>query len=182
MKAKKFEQNFEKDTNIIASLNLPTSKRVDAGLRQSQGQVNEFPSAALTMSIDSISHITFIVKDIERMAQFLCEGLGGREVYDSKSKNFSLSREKFFVMGGTWIVAMQGNPPAERSYHHHAFKVTESELPDFERRLRALGVDIKEPRPRVDGEGSSLYFYDFDNHLFELHTGTLEQRLQRYAE
>jgi len=34
----------------------------------------------------------------------------------------------------------------------------------------------------VDGEGESLYFYDFDNHLFELHTGTLEERLARYSE
>jgi hypothetical protein len=42
--------------------------------------------------------------------------------------------------------------------------------------------NIQSSRPRVEGEGESLYFYDFDNHLFELHTGTLEQRLQRYAE
>jgi hypothetical protein len=34
--------------------------------------------------------------------------------------------------------------------------------------------------PRVEGEGESQYFYDFDNNLFELHTGTLAQRLQRY--
>jgi fosfomycin resistance protein FosX len=134
------------------------------------------------LPVDSISHITFVFTDLERMAQFLCEGLGGREVYDSKAKNFSLSREKFFVVGGTWIAAMQGTPPAERSYRHLAFKVAENELPAFELRLRALGVDIKEPRPRVAGEGSSLYFYDFDNHLFELHTGTLEQRLLSYTE
>ncbi|MDP3309636.1 MAG: FosX/FosE/FosI family fosfomycin resistance thiol transferase, partial [Polaromonas sp.] len=24
------------------------------------------------------------------------------------------------------------------------------------------------------------YFYDFDNHLFELHTGTLDERLRQY--
>lgn len=57
------------------------------------------------MHIEGISHITFIVRDLERMAHFLCFGLGAREVY----------------------------------------------------------------------------FYDFDNHFFELHTGTLEQRLERYA-
>lgn len=53
-------------------------------------------------------------------------------------------------------------------------------LPEFEQRLRALGVEIKPPRARVEGEGASLYFYDFDNHLFELHTGSLEERLARY--
>jgi len=40
---------------------------------------------------------------------------------------------------------------------------------------------MKSPRPRIDGEGESLYFYDFDNHLFELHSGTLEERLASYA-
>jgi catechol 2,3-dioxygenase-like lactoylglutathione lyase family enzyme len=132
------------------------------------------------MSIEGVSHITFIVRDLERMAAFLCDGLGATEVYDSKARNFSVSREKFFVLGGLWLAAMEGVPPSERSYRHLAFKVAESELPGFEQRLRRLGVEIMPPRPRVDGEGMSLYFYDFDNHLYELHTGTLEQRLELY--
>lgn len=48
--------------------------------------------------------------------------------------------------------------------------------------LTFIVKDLKSPRPRVEGEGQSLYFYDFDNHLFELHTGTLAQRLVRYKE
>ena len=48
-------------------------------------------------------------------------------------------------------------------------------------RIEALGLDLLPPRPRVEGEGRSLYFYGPDNHLFELHTGTLEERLARYA-
>lgn len=134
------------------------------------------------LSIEGVSHITFIVRDLERMAMFICEGLGGSEVYDSNGRNFSLPREKFFVVGGTWIAAMEGEAPPQRTYRHLAFKVSAGTLPQFERRLRALGVDVEPPRPRVDGEGESLYFHDFDNHLFELHTGTLEQRLRRYAE
>lgn len=35
-------------------------------------------------------------------------------------------------------------------------------------------------RLRIDGEGHSLYFYDHDNHLFELQTGTLDERLEQY--
>jgi catechol 2,3-dioxygenase-like lactoylglutathione lyase family enzyme len=133
------------------------------------------------MGIEGISHITFLVRDLDRMAMFLCEGLGAKEVYDSKPKNFSLSREKFFVLGGVWIAAMEGTPPAERTYRHVAFKVTDADLPLFEQRLRNLGVDIQPPRSRVPGEGVSLYFYDFDNHLYELHTGTLNERLARYS-
>ena len=135
----------------------------------------------ICMNIDGIIHITFIVSDLERMAKFLCEGLGATEVYDSKNRSYSISREKFFVLGDVWIATMEGEPPLQRSYHHVAFKVSASDLPKFEAKLRMLGVEVKPPRPRVDGEGLSLYFYDFDNHLFELHTGTLEQRLQRYG-
>jgi catechol 2,3-dioxygenase-like lactoylglutathione lyase family enzyme len=133
------------------------------------------------MNIQSVSHITFVVADLERMTKFLCEGLGAREVYDSKDMSFSTSREKFFVLADLWIAAMEGTPPAERSYRHVAFKVSEEDLPKFEERLRGVGVETKPPRPRVEGEGQSLYFYDFDNHLFELHTGTLEQRLKCYS-
>lgn len=65
---------------------------------------------------------------------------------------------------------MEGRP-FDRSYRHVAFKVTEMELPILEARLRLLGVEIQPPRRRVEGEGHSLYIYDFDNNQFELHTG-----------
>ncbi|MDH3452548.1 MAG: FosX/FosE/FosI family fosfomycin resistance hydrolase [Gammaproteobacteria bacterium] len=132
--------------------------------------------------MEGVGHITSVVRDLGRMAGFLCDGLGAEEVYDSASENFSPSREKFFVLGGVWIAAMEGAPLKERSYRHLALQGSDNDLPKFEARLRALDVEIKPPRPRVEGEGRSLYFYDFDNHLFELHTGTLEQRLQRYSQ
>ena len=131
------------------------------------------------MSIEGISHITFIARDLERAANLLCAGLGAKEVYDSTRKNFSISREKFFTLGGIWLAVMEGEPVA-RSYRHVAFKVDAAELRELESRLRSLGVEIQPSRPRVEGEGQSLYFYDFDNNLFELHTGTLEQRLETY--
>jgi catechol 2,3-dioxygenase-like lactoylglutathione lyase family enzyme len=130
--------------------------------------------------VDGISHVTFIVKDLERMAILLCQGLGAREVYDSAEQSHSLSREKFFVLGGVWIAAMQGDPP-QRSYQHVAFSVSDADLFRYRANLQALGVEIRPPRNRIEGEGDSVYFYDFDNHLFELHTGTLEQRLARYS-
>jgi catechol 2,3-dioxygenase-like lactoylglutathione lyase family enzyme len=94
--------------------------------------------------------------------------------------SFSIAPEKFFLLGNTWLVAMQGEPPAERSYQHVAFAVDEADLPVYQARLEALGVEFRPPRSRVDGEGASLYFHDFDNHLFELHAGSLQQRLARY--
>ena len=135
----------------------------------------------MTVAIDGISHITLIATDLERTANLLCQGLGAKEVYDSAAKNFSISREKFFTLGGVWLAVMEGKP-VDRSYRHVAFKVDAADLPALEARLRSLGAEIQASRPRVEGEGQSLYFYDFDNNLFELHTGTLEQRLERYRE
>lgn len=132
--------------------------------------------------MEGISHVTFLSRDVDRMAELLVQGLGAREVYDSGAEQFSLSREKFFLLAGVWIAIMEGEPPAERSYQHVAFAVGEAELPRYRAQLEALGVEIRPPRPRVPEEGESLYFYDFDNHLFELHTGTLEQRLARYSQ
>jgi catechol 2,3-dioxygenase-like lactoylglutathione lyase family enzyme len=134
------------------------------------------------MSIEGISHITFIVRDLDQMSRFLCDGLDAQEVYDSIEKNFSISREKFFVLAGYWIAVMEGQSPLEKTYQHIAFKVGASKLSYYEQKLKALGVEFKPTRPRIEGEGESLYFYDFDNHLFELHTGTLEQRLSQYSD
>ncbi|HEX4888451.1 MAG TPA: FosX/FosE/FosI family fosfomycin resistance hydrolase [Luteibaculaceae bacterium] len=131
--------------------------------------------------MNGISHLTFLVRDLDRMARFMCEGLGAVEVYDSNGKNFSLSREKFFVLGGVWIAAMEGMPPAERSYQHVAFRVQQEDLSQYRERLERIGAEVLPSRSRVPGEGESLYVYDFDNHLFELHSGTLQERLTRYA-
>ena len=133
------------------------------------------------MAIAGISHLTFLVRDLERTARLLVDGLGAREVYDSGERTHSLSPEKFFVLGGVWLVAMEGEPPAERSYRHVAFQVDAEDLPGYRARLERLGVEIRPPRPRSEGEGESLYFHDFDNHLFELHAGTLDARLAAYA-
>ena len=135
-----------------------------------------------TQPVLGLSHLTCVVRDVERTARLFCEGLGAQEVYDSQGRNFSLSREKFVLLGGLWLAFMEGEPAPERSYQHVAFAVAEADLPACEARLHALGAQVKPPRPRVEGEGLSLYFYDFDNHLFELHSGTLAQRLARYAQ
>ena len=64
--------------------------------------------------------------------------------------------------------------------NHIAFQIQESEIDEYIKKIKEIGAEIKEGRPRVEGEGYSIYFYDFDNHLFELHTGNLYKRLERY--
>jgi catechol 2,3-dioxygenase-like lactoylglutathione lyase family enzyme len=76
---------------------------------------------------------------------------------------------------------MEGEPIA-RSYNHIAFRIEESELPELAAKIQDLGLEILPGRPRHEREGKSIYFYDYDNHLFELHTGDLQTRLAYYRE
>jgi fosfomycin resistance protein FosX len=131
--------------------------------------------------IQGLSHLTFIVRDLEKMSSIITHVLGGEEVYSSGDQTFSTAREKFFIDGGIWIAIMEGESLPTRTYNHVAFKVSADRLEKARVAAEKLGLDIRAPRPRVDGEGQSLYFHDYDNHLFELHTGTLDERLERYA-
>lgn len=131
--------------------------------------------------IEGISHLTFIVKDLERASTFFRALFEAEEIYSSGDATFSLTREKFFLINGLWIAIMEGDSLTDRTYNHVAFKIPDEEFDNYEKRVRDLGLELKNPRARVEGEGRSLYFYDFDNHLFELHTGNLSERLARYG-
>ena len=133
------------------------------------------------MTIEGISHLTFIVKDLELASKFFITIFDAQEVYSSGEKQFSLSREKFFLIGDIWVCTMQGEPLSEQAYNHCAFKISEEHFPLYLYRIKSLGLTIRPERLRVDGEGHSVYFYDFDNHLFELYTGTLDERLENYS-
>ena len=123
-----------------------------------------------------------LVKNLELATTFFKEIFDAEEVYASRDATFSVSKEKFFMVGNQWIAVMEGESLPTRTYNHVAFKISEADFETYQARISKLGLDFKPPRPRVDGEGRSLYFYDFDNHLFELHTSTLSQRLERYKQ
>ena len=128
-----------------------------------------------------LSHITFICADLDRMQQVLEEVLEARCVYASGDDQFSLSEERFFLVGDVWVAIMKGEPLAERTYNHVAFKIDEDAFEARVARIEGLGLDMRPPRARVEGEGRSVYFHGPDGHLLELHTGTLDERLARYA-
>ena len=129
--------------------------------------------------IYGISHITFIVKDLGKATKFFKEIFEAKEIYSSEDKTFSISKEKLFLINDLWIAVMEGEK-IEKSYNHIAFKIDESDYEMYLKRIENLGLEIKVGRERVIGEGNSIYFYDYDNHPFELHTGTLETRLHHY--
>jgi len=77
---------------------------------------------------------------------------------------------------------MEGEPPKKRAYNHIAFQIQENEFDDYLQKISDIGAEIRPERHRATAEGRSIYFYDFDNHLFELHTGTLGERLIYYSQ
>ncbi|WP_251865117.1 FosX/FosE/FosI family fosfomycin resistance hydrolase [Enterococcus malodoratus] len=131
--------------------------------------------------LPSISHITFIVKNLERSSNMLKNVFGAKEIYSSEAIQFSVHPEKFFLLDSLWIALME-DPTVDlpKSYNHIAFNIPISELEGYRSRIKKAGLKIEKGRSRITGEGESIYFYDYDNHLFELHTGSLEERLTKY--
>lgn len=130
--------------------------------------------------INGLSHITFIVKDINKTAELFIYLFDAKEIYDSGENHHSSSREKFLLVNNIWIAIMQGDSNLNKTYNHVAFAIPENEFDDYLSKINARGLEILKDRSRIDGEGKSIYFYDYDNHLFELHTGNLESRLKGY--
>ncbi|MDA9821992.1 FosX/FosE/FosI family fosfomycin resistance hydrolase [Paracoccaceae bacterium] len=130
--------------------------------------------------IDGLSHITFIVSDLDKIEVILMKVLDAKKIYDSGDRTYSLSKERFFNIGGIRVATMEGEPLRDKTYNHVAFKMAVEDYDKKLQRIQALGLEVREGRSRVDGEGRSIYFYDFDNHMFELHSGTLQDRLCRY--
>ncbi len=130
---------------------------------------------------EGLSRIPLVVRDLGRMKTIIETILCGRKVYSSEDNVFLIAREKFFLVRYVWIAIMEGAPLSECTYNHIEFKVDPILLCEARARVEALGLEIRELRPRVEGEGHSIYFYDDDNQLFELHTGTLQERLERFS-
>lgn len=132
--------------------------------------------------METISHLTFVVQDLEKSAHLFKTVFGAQEVYSSGEDFYSLTKEKFLMIDHLWIALMEGDSLPTKTYNHIAFKIKESEYTTYLQRIQQLGVEIKPGRKRIAGEAQSIYFYDYDSHLFELHTGTLQERLNAYRD
>ncbi len=129
-----------------------------------------------------LSHLTFVVHDLEKSAELFRIVFDAEEIYHSGDNYFGISREKFLLVCGLWVCLMEGEPLPERTYNHVAFAIPDEEYERCLERIQSLGLEIRPGRPRVPAEGRSIYFYDYDNHLFELHTGDLASRMAWYSE
>ena len=134
------------------------------------------------MIIHGINHVTIVVRDMDRTVRLFTHVLGAKEEYRSREREYSKYPETFLRIGDLWLIVMQSES-AERakSYDHVALSVDLESIPELRRRLVEVGVEVVPSRPRIGQEGESIYFYDFDNHLFELHSGDIVERLRHYS-
>ncbi len=119
--------------------------------------------------LDKISHIALVVSDPARTAE-LFEHLFAVEIVhriDSDGHD-----ETFFNLGKTWFLLAKADVKRERTGDHIAFHATKGILQTTLAKLKEMKLEFILAR-----SDTSLYFFDYDNHVFELDTTDLESEI-----
>jgi len=119
--------------------------------------------------LESISHIALVVKDPTRTAA-LFHDLFSARVIERKDDEGHL--ETFVRLGGTWIVLVGASTQRARTGDHVAFHATPVVLEATVTKLQAMGREFIRSRSE-----RALYFFDYDDHVFELDTEDLDKEL-----
>lgn len=119
--------------------------------------------------LESISHIALVVKDPARTAA-LFHDLFGARVLEREDDEGHL--ETFVRLGGTWMVLVAAPVQRARTGDHIAFRATPEVLETTVARLQVMGREFI--RARSD---RALYFFDYDDHVFELDAEDIDKEL-----
>nr|WP_312855448.1 metallothiol transferase FosB [Litoribacterium kuwaitense] len=127
--------------------------------------------------MSGINHVCFSVRNLVKSIRFYRDVLGGKLLVSGKTT-------AYFDIGGEWI-ALNEEPdraPVSTAYTHLAFAIEEKDFEAWEEKLKQHHVHILAGRARDERDRNSIYFTDPDGHQLELHTGTLQDRLQYYRD
>lgn len=119
--------------------------------------------------LESISHIALVVKDPARTAALFNDLFGVRMV---QRKDDEGHLETFFRLGGIWIALVGAPVERARTGDHVAFRATPEVIEATVAKLQAMGREFI--RARAD---KSLYFFDYDDHVFELDAEDIDKEL-----
>jgi|SRR5699024_3129808 len=129
--------------------------------------------------ISGLNHITYSVSDLNQSIKFYRDIMGGKLLVESE-------RMAYFDLGGIWLALNEEKDiprnDIQYSYTHTAFTIIGSEFEKWYEKLVENGVNILEGRKRDERDRKSLYFTDPDGHKLELHTGTLQDRIDYYKQ
>jgi len=116
-----------------------------------------------------ISHIALVVKDPVRTAELFHQLFGARAVEREDEEGH---RETFVSLGGTWMVLVGAPVQRARTGDHIAFRTTPEALEAIAAKLQEMGLEFIRAR-----SNRALYFFDYDDHVFELDTEDLDEAL-----
>lgn len=119
--------------------------------------------------LDTIGHIALIVKDCSRTAALFTDLFGAAIVV---RKDADGHEETYVRLGRTWFVLVQADLDRPRSGDHIAFSVSQATLLEAAEKLKKMNVEFFLAR-----SDTALYFFDYDNHVFELDTTDLDREL-----
>ncbi len=119
--------------------------------------------------LDAIAHIALVVKDSSRTAALFKDLFGAAIVTRSDVDGHD---ETYVRLGRTWFALAQADVARPRTGDHVAFSVSKSALLEAAEKLKRMSLEFF--LARAD---TALYFFDYDNHLFELDTTDLDREL-----
>ena len=123
----------------------------------------------------TIGHIALIVRDPPRTAELLASVLGAKVILDRPDDEGH--PQSFAKLGGVWFVLRQGDGPSGRNGDHIALEVSHDDLRVCADKLARF--DVEHFMARQD---RTLYFTDYDNHVFELFAGgSIDQALSMHT-
>ncbi|MGA2549138.1 MAG: VOC family protein [Burkholderiaceae bacterium] len=117
----------------------------------------------------AISHVALVVSNPRRTADFFKSLFDARIVERIDEEGHD---EIFVKLGGTWFLLAQAEVKRPRTGDHIAFKVTKEVLFSSAQKLKAMNREYFLAR-----SDTSLYFFDDDDHVFELDSTDIESEL-----
>lgn len=119
--------------------------------------------------LDHIGHIALVVRDSSRTATLFKDLFGATVVL---RKDLDGHSETYVRLGRTWFVLAQAEVVRPRTGDHVAFAVSKAVLRETADKLRRMNMEYFLAR-----SDTALYFFDYDDHLFELDTADLDRDL-----
>jgi hypothetical protein len=123
--------------------------------------------------LKGLSHIGLEVKNSERTARLFQE-LFSAEIRYKKPEN-EVQAETFLRIGDIWFALIEGEGNKYRSDDHIALTVSENDLNSYAKKLSEMNIEYR--FSKINSPPKSLYFYDYDNHFFELQTCFLNDEI-----